>query len=393
MSDALQQPTWDVFISHASEDKETVARPLAEALVRRGVRVWFDAEQLTLGDSLRRSIDEGLAKSRYGLVILSKHFFAKEWPKKELDALVAREDGKAKVILPIWHGISASDIASYSPILADKLAISTVEGLEKVVSEILRVISPGAHFEPEMILIPAGEFLMGSDPGKDRGALDDEQPQHTVYLPDYYIAKAPVTNAQYAAFVQVTQHMPPIHWPKALEPQPGKENHPVVEVTWHDAVAYCRWLASITGKPYRLPSEAEWEKAARGTDGRIYPWGNQWDAKRCNSKEGGPGGTMPVGTYSDGASPYGLLDMVGNVCEWTRSLWGRELKRSDFKYPYDPADGREALVAGDYIRRAVRGGSFYNIRGRVRCAFRSGYYLVYHTTYLGFRVCVRPRQD
>jgi formylglycine-generating enzyme required for sulfatase activity len=214
-------------------------------------------------------------------------------------------------------------------------------------------------FEPEMILIPAGEFLMGSDPSVDKDAMDLEQPQHTLYLPDYYMARTPVTNAQYAAFVEATGDERPRHW-EGGKPPGGKEDHPVVNVSWNDAVAYCNWLAEVTGKPYRLPSEAEWEKGARGSDGRIYPWGNQWDAERCNSKEGGEGDTTPVGAYPEGASPYGLLDMAGNVWEWTRSVYK--------DYPYDPADGREDLEAsGD---RVLRGGAFDRDARRVRCAAR-----------------------
>ena len=215
----------------------------------------------------------------------------------------------------------------------------------------------GQPFEPEMVLIPAGEFTMGSDPGSDPIAADNEQPQHTLYLPDYYLARTPVTNAQYAAFVQAASHDPPSHW-DGVKPPSGKEDHPVVFVTWHDAVAYSNWLAQATGKPYRLPSEAEWEKGARGSDGRIYPWGNRWDAQRCNSGEGGPGDTTPVGAYPQGASPYGLLDLAGNVWEWTRSLWGREVSRPAFGYPYDAEDGREDPGAGDEVLRVLRGGAF-----------------------------------
>ena len=310
---------WDVFISHAWEDKESFARPLAEALEAKGLRVGFDEFTLRVGDKLQRSIDHGLANSRYGVVILSPHFFGKEWPQKELGGLVARETSGEKVVLPVWHNISADQIREYSPILADRVGVSSDHGLEHVVSELLRVLQPFRPFEPEMIPIPAGEFLMGSDPRKDKDAFDSEQPQHTLYLPDYYIAKTPVTNAQYAAFVR-SGYPPPALWGGWQQPPRGKGDHPVVRVTWHDAIAYCRWLAEMTGKSYRLPSEAEWEKGARGSDGRIYPWGNRWDASRCNTYPGGPGDTTPVGTYPQGASPYGLLDMAGNVWDWCSTL-------------------------------------------------------------------------
>jgi formylglycine-generating enzyme required for sulfatase activity len=178
------------------------------------------------------------------------------------------------------------------------------------------VVERRQPFEPELIPIPAGEFLMGSDPRTDKNAGDDEQPQHYLHLPDYSIAKTPVTNVQYLAFVQSKGQKPPKYW-KGGKPPGDKEDHPVVGVSWEDAMAYCNWLAEAMGKAYRLPSEAEWEKAARGADGRIWPWGNEWDEKRCNTREGGPGDSTPVGQYSPGGdSPYGCVDMAGNVFEW-----------------------------------------------------------------------------
>jgi hypothetical protein len=138
---------WDVFVSHASEDKEVFARPLAEGLRKNGLRVWFDEFTLTIGDSLRRSIDRGLAHSRFGVVVISADFLRKEWPQKELDGLVAREVHGVKVILPVWHGIGADQVRAYSPTLADRYAASSEEGLDHVIGELVRAIRRGD--EPE----------------------------------------------------------------------------------------------------------------------------------------------------------------------------------------------------------------------------------------------------
>jgi formylglycine-generating enzyme required for sulfatase activity len=244
-----------------------------------------------------------------------------------------------------------------------------------------------------MILIPAGEFLMGSDPDKDAHARPEEQPQHTFYLPDYTIARTPVTNAQYKVFVRATRHNSPDHWRwlfwKRRRPPKQRIDHPVVNVTYDDAQDYCRWLTDVTGKSYRLPNEAEWEKAARSTDGRLYPWGNAWDGDRCNVSGGSDlEDTTPVGAYPAGASLYGLLDTVGNVWEWTRSLWGPRLREPQFTYPYDPDDGRENAWATSDVRRVLRGASFFNGPEMARCAARYRYSPKNWFRSIGFRVVI-----
>jgi hypothetical protein len=131
---------WDVFISHASEDKDEIARPLADALSAKGFRVWYDDFALKVGDSLRESIDHGLTNSRYGIVILSPNFFEKDWPRKELNGLATREVGQKKVILPIWHGVGFEDVLQYSAPLADRKAATTDKGLDHVVDNLLKAL-------------------------------------------------------------------------------------------------------------------------------------------------------------------------------------------------------------------------------------------------------------
>ena len=134
---------WDVFVSHAGEDKEEFVRPLARALRARGLSVWFDELTLTVGDSLRRSIDRGLAHSRFGVVVISPHFLDKEWPQRELDGLAAREVDGTKVILPVWHNIAAKQLRARSPMLADRIATLSSNGIDRVVDDLARAITAG----------------------------------------------------------------------------------------------------------------------------------------------------------------------------------------------------------------------------------------------------------
>jgi hypothetical protein len=140
ISEAQKNKSWDVFISHASEDKDLFVKPLANALQSRGLRVWYDEFELKLGDSLRQSIDRGLRDARFGIVVLSHAFFKKDWPQKELDGLTAREVDGRRVILPIWHNLSKEDVLAYSPMLADRVASLSSKGIEAVVRDVLNAI-------------------------------------------------------------------------------------------------------------------------------------------------------------------------------------------------------------------------------------------------------------
>ena len=216
-----------------------------------------------------------------------------------------------------------------------------------------------------MVYVPPGPFVMGSEVGDD-----DERPQHTVALDGFWVDRTPVTNAQFVAFLneEGNQAVGSVPWVDLQNPdgrisysdeafgfEEGYGDHPVVGVSWYGARDYAAWVGG------RLPSEAEWEKAARGTDGQVYPWGDGPPTTDLCNYGYNVGRTTPVGRYSpEGDSPYGCADMAGNVWEWTRSL------RED--YPYDPEDGRETLDALGL--RALRGGTFYGNAHEVRCAAR-----------------------
>lgn len=223
--------------------------------------------------------------------------------------------------------------------------------------------------EVPMIAIPAGEFVMGNDAGDD-----DEQPAHKVFVDAFEIDQYEVTNEQFQAFVEETGYVTEAEkagegrtWRTYAE---GKPRHPVVMVTWNDAVAYCQWC----GK--RLPTEAEWEKAARGTEGFIYPWGNEWALDKANTEESGYRGTIIVGSFPAGASPYGVMDMAGNVAEWT----------SDWYDAYPGSTFTSAYFGKKY--RVIRGGGWFSDAHLVRTTERSCSTMDLRNDDVGFR-CAR----
>ena len=242
----------------------------------------------------------------------------------------------------------------------------------------------------QLIRIDAGPFTMGTceleiailagnddlaREWKAKGGFDREQPQHTLYLETYSISKYPVTVGEYGKFLKAEGYHTREYWTEAgwlwaranHRKQPDywdirqwtwHDRLPVVGVSWYEALAYCRWIAMNTGAEVRLPTESEWEKAARGSDRRIYPWGNEFDMTLCNTSQSGWERTIPVDEAPPGSeSPYGCSDMAGNASEWTLS---------EFKpFPYDAKDGRNE-IEGEKLR-VIRGGSWFkpSIRARV----------------------------
>jgi formylglycine-generating enzyme required for sulfatase activity len=263
------------------------------------------------------------------------------------------------------------------------------------------------RFRPEFVWLPddgqlgfiqveGGLFTMGSDK-KNGNTRVEEQPAHEVMLPEFWVAKYPVTVAQFRAFVEETGFSI-----ARVDSLRGVPNHPVVMVSWYEAFAYCGWLTGkLRSSPWTpvslrtrledgwvitLPSEAEWEKAARGGDGRVYPWGDQYDPARANGAESGLETTATVGLFPPGLSPYGALDLSGNVLEWTRSLWGFDFETASFGYPYDVNDqNREAPDAPGRVLRVLRGGSFFNHGKGLRCSYRFRGYPGGQVDIVGFR--------
>jgi formylglycine-generating enzyme required for sulfatase activity len=239
-------------------------------------------------------------------------------------------------------------------------------------------VNLGGGVDMEFMRIPAGEFWMGSDPQVDDRAQAAEQPRHKVYLDEYLVGKYPVTVAQFGAFLKASGYK--WSWMSAEE-MVEKKDHPVVEVSWEDAHTFCEWVSKVSGCKVRLPSEAEWEKAARGTDGRIYPWGNEApDENRCNYASN-VGTTTPVGKYSpQGDSPYGCADMGGNVYDWVADWFDENY------YKNSPARNPAGSLQGQY--RVLRGGSWGLNDYHVRAAHRGGVVPSFRFYIYGFRCAI-----
>jgi serine/threonine protein kinase len=251
-----------------------------------------------------------------------------------LKALSKRPENRHQSVVEFLHALAgASSTIRSEPSPASAVQVETV-------------IGPDGK---EYIHVPAGEFWMGS-------RRDSDAPRHKVYLDGFYISRYPVTNAEYHAFLEATHYMPPEHWRDGVYTA-WEANQPVVYVSWHDAMAYCRWADG------RLPTEAEWEKAARGTDERGYPWGKTFDPKRCNTREGDRGSASPVGKYSPaGDSPYGVGDMAGNVWEWVLDWYAPAYGASSpARNPTGPGTGKA---------KVIRGGSYNNNKRLVTCYTR-----------------------
>jgi formylglycine-generating enzyme required for sulfatase activity len=247
----------------------------------------------------------------------------------------------------------------------------------------------------EMVEIPAGKFLMGSS-DRDPKAGSDEKPQREVYLNAYWIARTPITNRMWQKFLQESGYQPPRdnhdgdylnHWEKkgwfssTMQPPADKLDHPVVYVSYIAVWAFCDYYGLM------LPSEAQWEKAARGVDGRIWPWGDQQPTPElCNFDGSRIGTTTPVGKYPQGISPFGLVDCAGNVWEWCADEYSGNLLQE-----LDPNSGRVIRLCNNRAnsRLALRGGSFNNYSEFVRCAYRYYFTAVGCYYFIGFR----PSQD
>jgi formylglycine-generating enzyme required for sulfatase activity/predicted MPP superfamily phosphohydrolase len=254
--------------------------------------------------------------------------------------------------------------------------------------EILGALGDLRIKEYPMLKVEAGEFTRGAN------EYNREKPIRQIYLDEFMMGKYPVTNEEFKAFVDDAGYNNEEYWTKEgwkwkeeekisvpgywYDGKWNRPNFPVVGVSWYEAAAYAGWLSQKTGKDYRLPTEAQWEKAARGTDGREYPWGNDFDKNKCNSDECGLDRTSPVGIFTKGESPYGCLDMAGNVWEWCSDWYNEDYyKKSPAKNPPGPPDGSD---------RVLRGGCWVIDARCCRAAVRAGIHPADRVGGVGFRL-------
>lgn len=406
----------NVFIAHASQDKPAVRKLYQNLKKVKWISPWLDEEEILPSMDWDYEIYKAFRDADVIIACLSQESVAKEgYVQREFKRALSYAEEKPEgtiYVIPLrldectpprklnkyqWVDYFESD-AQEKLLKSLKRRAEGLEILEEAIAgNSVRVPSDPNTNRPkdiknkiytfadmEFLKIPAGEFWMGAD---DIDALGGAaKPEHLVYLEyDFYIARFLLTNRQYA------------RERGSVVSSREKINHPVINVSWYDAQKYIEVLnkkyKGELPKDFRfsLPSEAEWEKAARGPKGHKYPWGNTFDEKKCNSKERGLGGTSLVGEFSpQGDSFYRVADMVGNIWEWTRSLLGSNCEKPDFMYPYRFDDEREDESAKKNISRVVRGGSYNSAQDVARCACRHGGYPGDDANRLGFRLCVSP---
>jgi formylglycine-generating enzyme required for sulfatase activity len=392
-----------IFLCHASEDKARVREVYHRLRAIDGFEPWLDEEDLLPGQEWAREIPKALQASDFILIFLSRISVAKRGyvqreMKLALDAWQELPEGAIHTI-PVrlddcdvpesfrrYHWADLFDPSGFDRIVrairaeVAKRPATQVTALEPVLTNSIGM---------EFVLIPAGTFMMGA-PDSDAEAYDEEKPAHRVsIIQPFYLGKYPVTNRQYAAFLkrEWRQEVPDkkFGW-ISREPPVNQSDHPVVGISWHEVRTYCDWLSRETGQRYRLPTEAEWEKAARGAAGWRYPWGDAWVDGRCHHSAKD---TVPVSTYPEGASVYGCCHMLGNVQEWTSTLWGSDPNKNAFSYPYRADDGREDLDAEQrlpVVYRIHRGGSYRDERSTLRCSARGYASPTSKIGWRGFRV-------
>ena len=361
----MQKYDYSVFISYSHSDAEWVRNWLLPRLEGAGLRVCIDFRDFEIGKPVLVNIENAVDRSRKILIVLTNSWVRSEWANFE-SLLVQTDDplGRRARTIPLLKQqckppkrialltyidfTQASEWESQFQRLLTSLKCDSAPGALQANDQDHRMPSALAGGR-EMLFVPGGSFLLGSEESPD------ERPPREVEVHPFWIDKFAVTNEDYEVFVAATGYPELSHWKVGRYPT-LLPRHPVVHVNWYDAIAYAQWA----GK--RLPTEMEWEKAARGSDGRRFPWGESFDPLRCNTLESKINNTTEVDRYPLGCSPFGVWDMAGNVWEWT-------------------ADGYSPR------HKALRGGSWNDLSAAARCSARYFLEVNQRQPYVGFR-CV-----
>ncbi|MCA9648980.1 MAG: SUMF1/EgtB/PvdO family nonheme iron enzyme [Myxococcales bacterium] len=407
-------PALPVFMSHSGHDKVAVRR-LTEALREAGLRTWLDEDEIVPGQPWMPALEQALERSAVVLVAVGPSGLG-QWQTQEMYVAIGMAVRRGRRVVPVLLPDLPPGDVELPLMLQGHSWVDLREDPERGLQRLIESLRSGpaiversssrepARFDetstpsrtPEgepwvepttgirLLWVPGGRFTMGSGPD-DPGAYDDERPAHQVELRGFWLGETPVTNRQYSEFLRATPH--------ATEPRLWRdrrfsaEQQPVVGVSWQDAQRFCTWLMEITGEPIRLPTEAQWEYAARGTDGRRYPWGNETPdvTRACFGLDWDKDHPPLVGQFPHGRGPFGHLDQAGTVWDWCRDTWDEAAYgRREVWAQLDPVVEDEGVD-----RRVCRGGAWGNPARSLRASCRVFVQADAWVRGLGFRVC-RP---
>ncbi|MCP3961545.1 MAG: SUMF1/EgtB/PvdO family nonheme iron enzyme [bacterium] len=389
---------YDLFLAHHPAVADA-AGELAASLSARGVRLYESPDW-------ERDLEALLAGTRAVAVLVGSE--GVPWQRPDLEGCIGMFHGEERPVVPVllpgagdapvlpesvewaaWVDLSDGfDAAGCEALESAALGpVSAVDLVPEVAAASLSVTAGPEPGEPltdpvtgaRFLWVPGGRFQLG----EDASPHDDEKPAHWVRVSPFWLGETPVTNRQYAAFLEETGHEEPQYW---RDRRYSGEEQPVVGATWHDANQYCEWLSGKLGSVAMLPSEAQWELAARGDDGRRFPWGDDEpnDTLACfKAKQ-----PAPVGSFPDGSGPFGMLDQAGNVWEWCRDAWSTTIYAERAKKGNEPLDPVGDEGEGDV--RVLRGGGWNYPAGSLRAAYRRRSSASYRYSSIGFRVLVVP---
>ncbi|MBF8272394.1 MAG: serine/threonine protein kinase [Magnetococcales bacterium] len=417
----MDMPNIKIFISYSRTDAEVLEAflPFLKPLLREKlVSVWYDG-QIEKSTEWEKEIAKAVKEANVAVLFVSQDFLASDfiW-EKELAPLLESWKGGTLTILPVFvrpsdvegtqlpflhpdtgekitlaiiQGYASSErtLADMDPVEREKIFVTLIRDIRKLAKKegskpgretVVPAVCAPAILEPlrglRLLRVPGGIFTMWDDHERN-----SEEPAHQVELSPYWLAETPVTNNYFGLFIRATGHREPSYW---RDEEYSDPQQPVVGVNWHDAITFCDWLSEECGHEFFLPSVAQWEYAARGTDGRRYPWGNEKPKKKpaCYGLSLETGKPTRVGQYPAGRGPFGHFDLAGNVWEWCRDVWDKDANKKRTE-----AVTKDPFVNGNPSdAHPIRGRSWFHAAGYRQAAVRIGSVASVSNSFLGFRL-------